>query len=50
MVKNVYYVYGLVNPIDDTIFYIGKGSGKRAYDHLKPSGWGKNHTFRYLDI
>jgi hypothetical protein len=37
-----YYVYGLVNPIDNEIFYVGKGSGKRAYDHLKPSGWGKN--------
>lgn len=37
-----YYVYGLVNPIDNQIFYVGKGSGKRAYDHLKPSGWGKN--------
>lgn len=37
-----YYVYGLMNPIDNTIFYVGKGSGKRAYDHLKPSGWGNN--------
>lgn len=40
--QNKYYVYGLVNPIDNQIFYVGKGSGKRAYDHLKPSGWGKN--------
>jgi len=37
-----FYVYALLNPIDDVIFYIGKGSGKRAYDHLKPSGWGNN--------
>jgi|APGre2960657404_1045060.scaffolds.fasta_scaffold59843_2 hypothetical protein len=40
--NNKYYVYGLVNPIDGEIFYVGKGSGKRAYDHLKPSGWGNN--------
>lgn len=42
IVENRYYVYGLVNPIDNGIFYVGKGSGNRAYDHLKPSGWGKN--------
>jgi len=40
--NNKYYVYGLVNPIDGEIFYVGKGSDKRAYDHLKPSGWGNN--------
>jgi hypothetical protein len=47
IVRNEYYVYGLVNPIDNTIFYIGKGLGKRAYDHLKPSGWGKNQHKLY---
>lgn len=29
-----YYVYLLVNPIDDSIFYVGKGKGKRALAHL----------------
>jgi hypothetical protein len=37
-----FYVYALVNPINNVIFYIGKGSKSRAYDHLKPSGWGNN--------
>lgn len=30
-----YYVYLLINPITNEIFYIGKGKGKRAEDHLK---------------
>lgn len=30
-----HYVYALINPIDDKIFYIGKGSGNRMYNHLK---------------
>ena len=29
-----YYVYALINPIDNTAFYIGKGKGKRMYQHL----------------
>lgn len=29
-----YYVYLLVNPIDDSIFYVGKGKGKRAENYL----------------
>lgn len=28
-----YYVYILVNPIDDTIFYIGKGTKNRVFAH-----------------
>lgn len=42
IVKDTYYVYALVNPIDNMIFYIGKGSGKRAYHHLKPCCSSKN--------
>jgi hypothetical protein len=30
-----YYVYAYVNPINDTIFYIGKGKGKRVLSHLQ---------------
>jgi hypothetical protein len=32
--ENVYYVYGLIDPRNKEIFYIGKGKGKRAYQHL----------------
>jgi len=30
-----YYVYALVDPRDDKIFYVGKGTNNRAFDHLK---------------
>jgi hypothetical protein len=30
-----YYVYVLLNPIDGSIFYVGKGKGKRALAHLQ---------------
>lgn len=28
-----YYVYGLIDPRDNKIFYIGKGKGNRIFDH-----------------
>lgn len=31
---NIYYVYGLIDPRDKDFFYIGKGKGKRAFQHL----------------
>ena len=33
-----YYVYLYINPIDDSIFYVGKGKGNRVFDHLKDDG------------
>ena len=30
-VTNLYYVYKHLNPIDGSVFYIGKGKGKRAF-------------------
>lgn len=30
-----FYVYLLINPIDNNIFYIGKGKGKRAWNHTR---------------
>ena len=29
-----YYVYLYINPLDETVFYIGKGRGNRAFSHL----------------
>lgn len=29
-----HYIYLYINPIDNTIFYVGKGQGNRAFDHL----------------
>lgn len=29
-----YYIYLYINPIDNTIFYVGKGQGNRAFDHF----------------
>jgi hypothetical protein len=33
--KDMYYVYALIDPRNNEPFYIGKGSGKRAWDHLR---------------
>jgi LEM-3-like GIY-YIG domain len=30
-----FYIYGLLDPRDDKVFYIGKGTGNRAVSHLK---------------
>lgn len=32
--EKIYYVYSLIDPRDKEIFYIGKGKGKRAFQHL----------------
>lgn len=34
---NTYYVYGLVDPTNGEMFYIGKGTGNRARQHLTKS-------------
>ncbi len=34
---NGYYVYALVDPRDDKIFYVGKGRGNRVFSHEKES-------------
>ena len=32
---NKFYVYGLINPIDNTLIYVGKGSSDRNKKHIK---------------
>jgi hypothetical protein len=31
---NGFYVYLLIDPRDDSVFYVGKGRGRRAFDHV----------------
>lgn len=35
MNQNRFYVYRLVDPRDDSVFYVGKGQGSRMYAHEK---------------
>jgi hypothetical protein len=39
-----FYVYALRNPIDKTIFYVGKGKGSRVFDHANGVIDGNNAT------
>lgn len=40
-IDNEYYVYLLIDPRDNAIFYIGKGKGNRVSSHVKNSLKGK---------
>ena len=33
--NNKYYLYCLIDPINNLPFYVGKGCGNRAFSHLK---------------
>jgi hypothetical protein len=35
--NKIYYTYFLINSLDDKIFYVGKGKGRRMYVHVKKS-------------
>lgn len=39
-----YYVYLYVNPLNNTIFYVGKGRGNRAFAHLDDSSESQKAT------
>ena len=46
-----YYVYCLVNPLNKNIFYIGKGKGKRAFQHYQEYTKGIcTNNFKYNEI
>jgi len=47
--KLKYYVYLYVDPRDDTIFYVGKGNGNRAFAHLNEES-DKEKVKRIRDI
>lgn len=39
--ENKYYVYHLIDPRDNSVFYVGKGCGCRIKQHLKDAKAGK---------
>ncbi len=30
-----FYIYCLISSLDEKVFYVGKGSGKRMYSHVR---------------
>ncbi|MGB4906406.1 MAG: GIY-YIG nuclease family protein [Saprospiraceae bacterium] len=45
-----FYVYCLINPEDNSIFYVGKGKGERGYSHVLESKFEKNQGPKHLKI
>jgi hypothetical protein len=46
-----YYVYGLVDPRDNNVFYVGKASGNnRAFDHFKVSRYESKKSQKIAEI
>ena len=44
---NKFYIYFHINPIKKEVFYVGKGSGKRAYDLNERNDFWKNTVNKY---
>lgn len=42
--KQDYYVYELIDPRTDKVFYVGKGQGNRVYEHVKKIKRNSKHT------
>lgn len=43
---NIYYVYGLINPLTSSVFYIGYGKGNRMYKHVTEAICYNDKNFR----
>lgn len=41
--NKTYYVYKLIDPRDNKVFYVGKGKGRRMHEHEMPSNLKKLH-------
>jgi len=47
---NKYYVYGLIDPRDKKIKYIGKGSGNRMFDHFRKAKLNKADSNNFIKL
>ena len=47
---NEYYVYALIDPRDDKVFYIGKGTKNRVFSHEKESDKAQDVETRKVEI
>ena len=45
-----YYVYALVDPRNNKIFYIGKGKGNRMFQHAEAALLENNHSLKLDSI
>lgn len=41
-----YYVYHLIDPRDDSVFYVGKGTGKRCFQHKQDAIAHRNNNIQ----